>query len=136
MLRTLLNQGAFGGTDVEVVFDAPTREWSSRRRTPTVDLYLYDIREDMRRREVGRTEHRAGGREVVRRTEPPRWYKLCYILTAWTNRAEDEHRLLSAAMRCLVQFESLPPNLVNGSIAELGLAVPMTCGVPDRKSVV
>jgi hypothetical protein len=130
VLRTLLTRDAFSGTDVEVVFDAPTREWSSKRRNPTVDLYLYDIREDMRRREVGRAEYRPGGREVERRIEPPRWFKLCYILTAWTNRPEDEHRLLSAAMRCLVRFESLPTDLVNGSIGELGLPVPITCGIP------
>jgi hypothetical protein len=129
-LRTLLNRDTYGGTDVEVVFDAPTREWSSRRRSPTVDLYLYDIREDMRRREVGRLEHRAGGREVVQRTEPPRWYKLCYILTAWTNRPEDEHRLLSAAMRSLVQYESIPADLVSGSLSDIGLPVPISCGVP------
>jgi hypothetical protein len=36
-----------------VVFDAPTREWAGQRATPTVEVYLYDIREDMRRRERG-----------------------------------------------------------------------------------
>ena len=36
-----------------MVFDAPTRDWAGRRTTQTVDVYLYDIREDMRRRERG-----------------------------------------------------------------------------------
>ena len=31
----------------------PTREWAGRRNSPTIDVYLYDIREDMRRRERG-----------------------------------------------------------------------------------
>jgi hypothetical protein len=51
-LRTLIDREA-GIRDVEEVFDAPTREWASRRTTPTVDGHLYDIREDLRRRERG-----------------------------------------------------------------------------------
>ena len=39
--------------DVDVVFDAPTKDWAARRNAPTVNLYLYDIREDLRRRERG-----------------------------------------------------------------------------------
>ena len=38
---------------LEVVFDAPTKEWAARRNTPTINIYLYDIREDLDRREVG-----------------------------------------------------------------------------------
>ena len=34
-------------TEVEVVFEAPAKEWASRRQGPTVDVYLYDIREDL-----------------------------------------------------------------------------------------
>ena len=52
-LRELVRRDALPGSDVEVVFDAPTKDWASRRNTPTVDVYLYDIREDLRRRERG-----------------------------------------------------------------------------------
>ncbi len=49
-LRSLIEREATDGTEVEVVFDAPTKDWASRRNTPTIDVYLYDIREDLRRR--------------------------------------------------------------------------------------
>ena len=52
-LRGLIERDAIGGSQVEVVFDAPTKDWASRRNAPTIDVYLYDIREDMRRRERG-----------------------------------------------------------------------------------
>ena len=52
-LRALIRRDALAGTDVEVLLDAPTREWSARRNSPTLDMYLYDIREDLRRRENG-----------------------------------------------------------------------------------
>src|SRR5918912_797714 len=51
-LRALVKREALNGSKAEIAFDAPTREWSSRRNVPTVDLYLYDIREDLERREV------------------------------------------------------------------------------------
>ena len=50
-LRTLVRREALNGSRVEIGFDAPTREWSARQNTPTVSLYLYDIREDLQRRE-------------------------------------------------------------------------------------
>ena len=52
-LRALIEREAVGTRDVEVVFDAPTRDWAGRRNAPTIDVYLYDIREDLRRRERG-----------------------------------------------------------------------------------
>src|SRR3954453_4106711 len=92
-IRNLLRRNLPLGTDVEVAFDAPTKDWASRRNDPTIDIYLYDIREALRRREVGRSDHRSNG-EVADRRQPPRWYKLSYLVTAWTQRPEDEHRLL------------------------------------------
>ena len=32
------------------MFEAPTKDWVARRSGPAVDLYLYDIREDLQRR--------------------------------------------------------------------------------------
>jgi len=129
-LRNVIKQDALRGTDVEVVFDAPTRDWSSRRNAPTIDIYLYDIREDVRRRTADRRPVVDVENRVVGRSEPPRWYKLSYLLTAWTQRPEDEHRLLSAALASFLRHESLPSEALTGSLAELGLALPVTCGLP------
>jgi hypothetical protein len=129
-LRTFIKGEALTGTDVEVVFDAPTKEWSSRRNAPTVDVYLYDIREDLRRREVGRLDARGDDGRVVERRQPPRWYKLSYLLTAWTQRPEDEHRLLAAMLRGFLRADHLPPGVLAGSLAELGYPLPYTCGLP------
>ena len=108
-LRALIRRDALAGTDVEVVLDAPTREWSARRNSPTLDLYLYDIREDLRRRENGLIDvHDEAGRVTARR-RPPRYYKLSYLVTAWTQRPEDEHRLLSAVLACFLRTTTSRP---------------------------
>ena len=52
-LRALIRAEALAARGVEVVFEAPTKEWAARRNAPTVNVYLYDIREDLRRRARG-----------------------------------------------------------------------------------
>jgi hypothetical protein len=129
-VRSLIRRGALTGTDVDVVFDAPTKDWSSRRNAPTVDVYLYDIREDVRRREAGRFEQRDADGRVTDRRQPPRWYKLSYLVTAWTQRPEDEHRLLAAMLQCFLQADHLPDDVLTGSLMDLGCAIPYTCALP------
>ena len=129
-LRALVDREAIGGADVQVVFEAPTKEWAGRRNAPTIDLYLYDIREDMRRRSRGMLNEYDDGANLTARTVPPRHFKLSYLVTAWTQRAEDEHRLLAALLRCFLRYEALPPELLSGSLAELGLPVPLTVALP------
>ena len=113
-LRALIERET-GTRDVEVVFDAPTREWAGRRNSPTIDVYLYDIREDMRRRARGLiNEYDERNLRVVARHLPPRYFKLSYLVTAWTQRPEDEHRLLSVAAELLPSLRGSAPELLAG----------------------
>ena len=122
-LRALIEREAVGRGDVEVVFDAPTREWAGRRNSPTIDVYLYDIREDLRRRDRGMiNEYDADERRIVARHLPPRYFKLSYLVTAWTQRPEDEHRLLSTLLTTFLRFDALPEDLVTGSAGRAGAA--------------
>ncbi|WP_148572922.1 DUF4255 domain-containing protein [Nocardioides caldifontis] len=128
-LSALIEREATGTKGVEVVFDAPTKDWAGRRNAPTVDVYLYDIREDLRRRERGLLNEYDEGR-VTARHLPPRYFKLSYLVTAWTQRPEDEHRLLSSLLACFLRHEALPEELLGGALAEMGLSVPITIALP------
>ncbi|MGA3489237.1 DUF4255 domain-containing protein [Micromonosporaceae bacterium DT55] len=129
-LRRLVKEEALPSSGVEVVFEAPTKEWAARRNAPTVNVYLYDIREDLRRRSRGLiNEYDEQGR-VVQRIAPPRYIKLSYLVTAWTQRPEDEHRLLSALLLGFIRFDAVPATLLTGSVAAIGLPVPMTVALP------
>jgi hypothetical protein len=128
-LRSLVRREALSA-DVDVVFDAPTKDWAARRNAPTVNLYLYDIREDLRRRERGWTSIRDDGGTVISRRPVPRHFKLSYLVTAWTQRPEDEHRLLSGLLRCFLKHDAMPTELVIGPLAETGLEVPLTVALP------
>ncbi|MGY1640637.1 DUF4255 domain-containing protein [Geodermatophilus sp. SYSU D00703] len=129
-LRALILREGLDGADAEVVFDAPTKDWAGRRTAPTVDVYLYDIREDLRRRERGMINEYDDARRVVARRLPPRHFKLSYLITAWTQRPVDEHRLLSGLLACFLRHDALPADLLDGPVAELGLPVPVSVALP------
>lgn len=129
-VKSLIEREATGAKDVEVVFDAPTKEWAGRRSTPTINIYLYDIREDLRRRSRGVISQRSPDQVVTGRQLPPRHFKLSYLITAWTARPEDEHRLLSQLLECLLRFELIPPDLLTGSLADSPEHVSITIALP------
>jgi Pvc16 N-terminal domain len=118
-LRNLVRTEVINGADVDVLFDAPTREWAARRNTPTIDLYLYDIREDLSRRQTGMIETRNERGVVVERRPVPRFFKLAYLITAWTQRPEDEHRLLSAVLACFMQYDRIPDSALTPLLRDL-----------------
>ncbi|MGW2843512.1 DUF4255 domain-containing protein [Streptomyces sp. NPDC001108] len=130
VLRALIRAEVLGGGQIAVVFDAPTREWAAKVNAPMVNLYLYDIREDMRRRERGLHNDYDERGTIVARRRPPRFFKLSYLITAWTKRPEDEHRLLSSLLGCLLRYEALPPDRMAGTLAEIGAPVPMSIALP------
>ncbi|GIG22001.1 hypothetical protein Cch01nite_27250 [Cellulomonas chitinilytica] len=127
-IRALVRE-AVGSTDVEVVLDAPTKDWAARRNAPTVDVYLYDLREDLRRRTRGFLENRVEGK-VVDRFQPPRHFRLSYLVTAWTQRPEDEHRLLDSVLRHLLRFDALPEHVLEEPLRSAGARVPLFVGLP------
>ncbi|QUQ63765.1 DUF4255 domain-containing protein [Kutzneria sp. CA-103260] len=129
-LRLLLADSGLPSENTELVFDAPTTEWAAKRTVPTVNVFLYDLREDLSRRASGQlAEHNADGTVAGWRT-PPRWYRLSYLLTAWTARPTDEHRLLSDVLRGVSRHDQLRREWLTGSLAELGLAVLIDVAAP------
>jgi hypothetical protein len=129
-LRRLVRDEALRGSDLEVAFDAPTKDWAARRNAPTVNIYLYDIREDLRRRQRGLLNEYDAQGQVAARHLPPRHMKLSYLVTAWTQRPEDEHRLLSDLLSGFLRYDAVPPDLLSGTLEELALPVPMTVALP------
>ncbi len=130
-LKALVEREVVGdGGQVEVAFEAPTKEWAARRNAPTLDLYLYDIREDLDRRETQWEPVRNERGDKVGRQPPGRRFRLSYLVTAWTQRPEDEHRLLSACLGTFLRHESMPPAELTGALARQTLPVLLTIALP------
>ncbi|WP_371482303.1 DUF4255 domain-containing protein [Kitasatospora sp. NBC_00315] len=132
-LSALLRDEILGTSGIEVLFDAPTRDWAARRNGPTVNVFLYDIGEDVGRRESGRRRELGAERgELVAEHAPPRWFTLSYLVTAWTARPQDEHRLLSVLLAGLIGRPGLEPSRLSGTLAALGLPLPYTVAAPGE----
>lgn len=129
-LRALVRRDAINGARVEIAFDAPTKDWVARQNAPTVNLYLYDIREDLERREIAWERVRNDDGRVTEHRPPPRRYRLSYLVTAWTQRPEDEHRLLSALLSAFLRHPAMPDELASGSLADVSLPVYLSVALP------
>ena len=129
-LRLLLAEDGIPGGGVELAFDAPTRDWTAKRTVPTISVFLYEVREDLTRRRGGTLEETDDNGVVVGWMSPPRWFLLSYLVTAWTNRPQDEHRLLSEVLRCLTRRDAFATRWLTGSLAELDLSVTFEVAAP------
>lgn len=127
-LRRLLAEHDLPGAGVELGFEAPTSEWSAKRNAPAISVFLYDVREEPGLRSGSTVEEHDESGAVVGWRDPPHWFQLSYLVTAWTNRPQDEHRLLSDVLRCLVRHDVLETRWLTGSLSELGLTVTFEAG--------
>jgi hypothetical protein len=122
--------------EVDVSFARPAREWSSRLARPTLNLFLFDIRERLELRDDNpRVTNGANG--TAHRAHPPRRVDLSYLVTAWTREPEDEHRVLARVLASLYRNRLLDPEHLQGSLKDSTTPVLLRCMPPDhlQKSV-
>jgi hypothetical protein len=128
MLRRDLERHGFDG--VEIVFDAPSKEWSATLSSPTVDCFLYDLREAIDRRPIDWHPDGGNGRREIR----PMRLDASYAVTAWTRAVEDEHRLLSQVLAVMYAYPDLPDDVLSGTLADkLAQRYPLTTRVAQSK---
>lgn len=101
--------------EVDIVFDRPTRDWSSRLTRPTLNAFLYDVREraDLKD-DVDIISRDANGRAV--RQRPPRRVDLFYLLSAWTTEPDDEHRILARVLACMYRQDKIAAGHLQGDL--------------------
>lgn len=131
MKAVLRELGGLDPDEVDIAFEAPDREWAGRVGKPTVNCYLYDMRENLDLRAAEWTvERQPDGRTAAKR-KTPRRYDLSYVCTAWTNDIEDEHRLLWRVLTTMVRCPELPRHLLQGPLANVGWPIITEVAQPD-----
>lgn len=116
VLRGLLERelAAGGLTGVTITFDAPSRDRTAQWPSPAIDLFLYDLREATDVRDRSWQSGAVDGQEMLLR--PPLRLACTYAITAWTQTALDEHRLLSQVVAILCAHPELPVELLPASL--------------------
>ncbi len=118
-LKVLLIQKAgLDPSEVDISFDIPTRDWSTPVTRPTINLYLFDVRENRQLRELDWDEEPAKNGKVTRKRIPVR-IDLSYMITCWTSAAEDQHRLLWRVLETFFRYSPLPGDVLQGQMKNL-----------------
>lgn len=92
---------------VAISFATPDKRWGASVSGPTVNLFLWDVRRDLRHAQMGvQYEQDEDGRNVVRRPDPD--VALSYLVTAWAGEPRDEHQLLGSVLRSLLAHSQIP----------------------------
>lgn len=116
----------------QIVFDRPTEPFNPLQTT--VDLFLYDVRENVELRNNEPIRRHIGiGRVTI---EPPPLRVACsYLVTAWpvggADLALQEHRLLSQILRLLARFPTIPASFLVGSLVNQEPPLPMLTAQTD-----
>ncbi len=104
--------------EVEISFDQPKREWSARLSRPTINLFLYDVRENpmLRQHQWENVPSANNGVNLAHMKRTPFRVDCTYVLTTWAAEADDEHRLLARAMLALFRYPILPEKYLQSNM--------------------
>jgi uncharacterized protein DUF4255/carboxypeptidase family protein len=111
----ILQKGGFKTADVDIRFDQPTRDWVAGLTKPSINCYLYDIRENRELRSREWIVEREANGQSRKRIAPLR-VDLSYLITAWTNEVEDEHTVLWRLLVALSSVQTLPETMLKGDL--------------------
>jgi Pvc16 N-terminal domain len=122
---------------VQISFATPDDQFPPQSVVlPAIDLFLYDIREnlELRSSEVY-LERRSDG--TATRTRAPVRVDFSYLVTAWASEsvpdpAEDEHRLLGEVMRILLRYRTIPEDMLQGVLRGQQPPLPASSLQPGR----
>lgn len=116
--------------EVEIAFDQPKREWSSRLSRPTINFFLYEMKENTKLRQQPGWNHSGRSNGTVTQTREPMRLDLFYMITAWAAEAEDEYRLLGRCLMALGRYNTVPPELLPESLQDQPVGIPIEVAQP------
>jgi Pvc16 N-terminal domain len=115
-----------------IAFDRPDDGFKPAQTT--VDLFLFDVRENMELRSNEPKVERLNGQAVIH--QAPMRVACTYLITAWpvggTDLALQEQRLLTQALQVLSTYPIIPASFLKGKIVGQEPPLPMLATHPDE----
>jgi Pvc16 N-terminal domain len=115
---------------IDITFEMPTKEWAAGVSRPTINIFLYDIRENHELRSNEQYLARSGSTGTETRT--PTRIDLTYLISAWTTDVSDEHRLLGGLLTTLLRHPVLPAEVLKGSMSSQAYPLRAWVAQPER----
>jgi hypothetical protein len=102
--------------EIEIVFEQPTREWSARLNRPTINIFLFDFRENRKLRSSEQWNNIRNNDGTITQRRLPVRIDLRYFITVWTEDTEDQHNLLATILTVLLRHPFLPTDLLSENL--------------------
>src|SRR3989440_11546187 len=128
--QLLYERGQISPREVDITFEAPTHERIDKLTRPTINMFLFDLQENIELRQSNFETTRNNGR--AERRQAPRRFDLRYMVSALTTAIEDEHELLWRVLVTLVQHPQLPAELLSDELRTLGAPLTMRVSQADE----
>jgi Pvc16 N-terminal domain len=117
---------------IDVKFEMPSKEWSATLTRPTINLFLYDVRENREFRSSNRTLARSEDNTTGVVSRAPVRMDLSYLISVWTTDVADEHQLLGRVLQALLRSPLLPEDILKGAMQAQPLSVEAWVAQPER----
>lgn len=114
-----------------IVFERPVEQFNPQQTA--IDLFLYDIRENVELRDNEPSIERRNGQAII--IPPPLRVACTYLITAWpvggTELALQEQRLLGQVLQVLSRYPTIPEPFLQGSLQGQKPSLPMMITAAD-----
>ncbi|HBY93085.1 MAG TPA: hypothetical protein DEP84_03825 [Chloroflexi bacterium] len=112
--------------NADVSFETPDKNFTPAQ--VTVNLFLYEVKENRELRDPVPIFERVGG--ILVRRPPPLRVDCSYVVTAWSNqvgaaKTAEEHLLLSQTLAWLSRFPTIPAAYFQGSMVDQPFPPPL-----------
>jgi len=128
--KLLVTKGTFEPSQIDIQFDAPDREWSASISKPTINIYLYDVRENHQLRATDWVITKDRNGNATKKKNPSR-IDAAYLITVWSNDIGDEHRLLWQVMSTLFRYPEIPEDVLSGDLVGHIYPIKTSTAQPD-----
>ena len=121
----------------QITFDPPVEAAANLDGEARVNLYLYDVRENLKLRNESFPQSRDAAGTTVGKKRAPVRINLSYLVTAHAGRdPATEHRLLGDVLAVLLRHLAVPREYLAGTLTGLGSnMVPMAIAQPEHRDM-
>ena len=104
---------------IDILFKRPDKEWEQTVTKPTINIFLYDIRENLELRINERHLSRDGTTGKIQYAATR--IDFTYLISVWSKaeaaEVEEEHKILGKVLSTLLSYPNLPQEVLQGEIA-------------------
>jgi hypothetical protein len=123
--------------EAQIAFERPSEQFNPSQTT--INLFLFDIRENMALRRNEPIVERSNGKALIR--QPPKRIDCSYLVTVWAAGSTgpklvlEEHELIGQVLQVLMRYPTIPENFLQGSLKEQGVPLPLSVGGMNKGEV-